>query len=220
MVRVARVAAGAQKELDIAKTEMVKIAKVATAAQRELDIARGGTRLLNKVINGLQQRLDKLEGRGSVGSDHPPLESGSSTTTRDLDQAKAEPTPPAEPPGVAPAPVPPPSAPPLIRARAAVTSACRPGSGSEEWRDEWLSAKYHNRRAPPGTPVRPRRPAPAQEPIPMAGGRYGGLRDEVPGGDIEWDVAEARKTWRRSALPRRVVHDGRLLNAAAGDEEA
>ena len=66
MIRIARVAAGAQKELDIAKTEMVKIAKFATAAQRELDIARGETRLLNKVINGLQQRLDRLEGRGSV----------------------------------------------------------------------------------------------------------------------------------------------------------
>ena len=77
MIRIARVAAGAQRELDIAKTEMVKIAKVATAAQRELDIARGETRLLNKVINGLQQRLDRLESRGSVGSDSPPLESGS-----------------------------------------------------------------------------------------------------------------------------------------------
>ena len=78
MIRIARVAAGAQKELDIAKTEMMKIAKVATAAQRELDIARGETRLLNKVINGLQQRLEELEGRGSVSSNHPPLESGSS----------------------------------------------------------------------------------------------------------------------------------------------
>ena len=78
MIRIAWVAAGAQKELDIAKTEMVKIAKVATTAQRELDIVRGKTRLLNKVINRLQQRLDELEGRGSVGSDHPPLESGSS----------------------------------------------------------------------------------------------------------------------------------------------
>ena len=76
MIRVARVAADAQKELDIAKTEMVMIAKVATAARRELDIATGETRLLKKVINGLQQRLDELEGRGSVGSNHPPLESG------------------------------------------------------------------------------------------------------------------------------------------------
>ena len=39
MIRIARVAAGAQKEPDIAKTEMVKIAKVAIAAQRELGIA-------------------------------------------------------------------------------------------------------------------------------------------------------------------------------------
>ena len=28
--------------------------------------------------------------------------------------------------------------------------------------------------------------------------------------------AEVRKTWMSSALPRRVVYDGRLLNAAAG----
>ena len=73
MISIARVAAGAQKELDIAKTEMVKIAKVATAAQRELDMARAETRLLNTVINGLQQRLVRLEGQGSVGSDLPPL---------------------------------------------------------------------------------------------------------------------------------------------------
>ena len=77
MTRIARVAAGAQRELDIAKIEMVKSAKVATATQREVDITRGETRLLNKVISGLQRRLDVLEGRGSVGSDHPPLESGS-----------------------------------------------------------------------------------------------------------------------------------------------
>ena len=48
------------------------------------------------------------------------------TTAGDLDQVQAEPTPPAEPPGVAPAPVPPLSAPPVITARAAVTSPCRP----------------------------------------------------------------------------------------------
>ena len=34
MISIARVAAGTQIELDIAKTEMVKIAKVAAAAQR------------------------------------------------------------------------------------------------------------------------------------------------------------------------------------------
>ena len=36
----------------------------------------------------------------------------------------------------------------------------------------------------------PRRPPPAPVPIPRAGGRYGGLRDEVPRGDVEWDVGE------------------------------
>ena len=105
---------------------MVKITKVATAAQRELDIARGETRLLNKVINGLQQRLDRLEGRGSVGSDLPPLGSGSSDDSWGPGPGPAEPTPPAEPPGVAPAPVPALSAPPLITRRDAVTRVCRP----------------------------------------------------------------------------------------------
>ena len=196
MTRIARVAARARRELDIAKMEMAKSASVSTATQRLLDIARGETTLLNKVISGLQQRLDALEARGSVGSDHPPLESGRRTTAGDPDQVQADPTPPAEPPGVAPAPVPPLPPPPLTTARAAATSAGRrnervpPGSGSEDWRDEWLSAEYHNRRAPPRTPVRPRRPAPAPEPIPMASGRYGGLRDEVPRGDVEWDVGE------------------------------
>ena len=108
MIRIARVAAGAQKELDIAKTEMVKIAEVAPAAQRELDIARGETRLLNKVSNGLQQRLDELEKAvGVSAATTNPWSPARRTTAGDLDQVLAEPTPPAEPPGIAPAPVPP-----------------------------------------------------------------------------------------------------------------
>ena len=188
MIRIARVAAGAQKELHITKTEMVNIAKVATAAQRELDIARGETRLLNKVINGLQQRLVELEGGGSVGSNHPPLESGSSDDGWGPGPGPGG----AHAPGGAPRSRRSASAPSL--SAPSHNSAGRrnervpPGSGSEEWRDEWLSAEYHNRRAPQRTPVRPRRPAPAQNPIPMAGGCYGGLRDKVPGGDVEWDV--------------------------------
>ena len=155
MIRIARVAAGAQKELDIAKTEMVKIAKVATAAQRELDIARGETRLLNKVINGLQQRLDELEGRGSVSSDHPLLESGSSDDGWGPGPGPGR----AHAPSGAPRSRPSASAPSL--SAPAHHSAGRrnervpPGSGSEEWREEWLGAEYHNRRAPPRTPVRP-----------------------------------------------------------------
>ena len=188
MTRIARVAAGAQKELNIAKIEMVKSAKVATATQRELNIARGETRLLNKVISGLQQRLDVLEGRGSVGSDHPPLESGSSD-----DGWGPRPGPgSSHAPGGAPKSRPSASAPslsaPSHHSAGRRNERVPPGSGSEEWRDEWLSADYHNCRAPPRTPVRPGRHEPAPEPIPMAGGRYGGLRDEVPGGDVEWDV--------------------------------
>ena len=182
MICIARVAAGAQKELDIAETEMVKIAKVTTAAQRELDIARGETRLLNKVINGLQQRLDEWEVRGSVGSDHPPLESGSSDDGWGPGPGPGR----AHAPGRAPRSRPSASAPslsaPSDHSAGRRNERVPPGSGSEEWRDELLSAEYHNRRAPQRTPVRPRRPAPAQEPIPMAGGRYGGLREEVPGG--------------------------------------
>ena len=187
MIRIVRVAAGAQKELDIAKTEMVKIAKVATAAQRELDIARGETRLLNKVINGLQQRLDELEVPGSVGSDHPPLESGSSDNSWALARSGRAHAPGGAPRSRSSASAPSLSAPSHHSARRR-NERVPPGSGRGEWRDEWLSAEYHNHRAPPRTPVRPRRRAPAEEPIPMAGGRYGGLRDEVPGGDVEWDV--------------------------------
>ena len=146
---------GAQKELDIAKTEMVKIAKVATAAQRELDIARGETRVLNKVINGLQQGLDELEGRGSVGSDHPPLESGSSDDGWGLGPGPGR----AHAPGGALGSRPSVSAPslsaPSHHSAGRRNERVPPGSGSKEWRDEWLSAKYQNRRAPPRTPVRP-----------------------------------------------------------------
>ena len=188
MTRIARVAAGAQRKLDIAKIEMVKSAKVATATQRELDIARGEIRSLSKVISGLQQRLDVLEDRGSVSSDHPPLESGS------LDDGWGPVPGPGRPhaPGGASRSRSSASAPslsaPSHHSAGRRNERVPPGSGSEEWRDEWLRADHHNRRAPPRTPVRPPRPAPAPEPISMAGGRYGRLRDEVPGGDVDWDV--------------------------------
>ena len=65
-------------EVDTGKGEMARISRVAARAQKELDIARAETKSLTNVVSGLQQRLDALEARGSVGSDHPPLESGSS----------------------------------------------------------------------------------------------------------------------------------------------
>ena len=185
MTRIARVAARAQRELDITKIEMVKSAQVATATQKLLDIARGETRSVNKVISGLQQRLDALEARGSVGSDHPPLESGSSDDGLGPGSGPGRP----HAPGGAPRSRPSASAPsltaPCHHSAGRRNERVPPHSGSGDWRDEWLSWDYHNRRAPPRTQVRARRPAPAPEPIPMAGGRYGGLRDEVPGGDVE-----------------------------------
>ena len=155
MTRIARVAAGAQKELDIAKIEMVKIAKVATAAQKELDIARGETRLLNKVINGLQQQLDALEGRGSVGSDHPPLESGSSDNGLGPGPGPGRPHAPGGTPRSRPCASAPSLSAPSHHSAGRRNERVPPSSGSEEWRDEWLRADYHDRRAPPRTPVRP-----------------------------------------------------------------
>ena len=179
-----------EREVDTGKGEMTRIARVAARAQRELDIARGETRSLNKVISGLQQRLDALEARGSVGSDHRPLESGSSDDGWGPGPGPGRP----HAPGGAPRSRPSASAPSLTapshHSAGLRNERVPPRSGSEDWCDEWLSAEYRNRRAPPRTLVRPRRPAPAQEPIPMAGGRYGGLRDEVPRGDVELDVGE------------------------------
>ena len=179
-----------EREVDTGKGEMTRIARVAARAQTELHITRGETKLLNKVISGLQQRLDALEARGSVGSDHPPLESGSSDDGWGPGPGPGRP----HAPGGAPRSGPSASAPSLTapsdHSAGRRNERVPPGSGSEAWRDEWLSAEYRNRRAPPRTPVRPRHPAPVPEPIPMAGGRYGGLRDEVPRGDVEWDVGE------------------------------
>ena len=213
----------AQRELDIAKIEMVKSASVATGTQKLLDIARGETRSLNKVISVLQQRLDALEARGSVGSDHPPLESGSSYNAWGPGPGPGRP----HAPGGAPRSLPSASVPSLTapshHSAGRRNERVPPGSGSEDWRDEWLSAEYRNRRAPPRTPVRPRRPAPAPEPIPMAGGRYGGLRDEVPGGDVEWDVgmlAEEDLEELDISPPRGVRREAAERSRWRRDEEA
>ena len=222
MIRIARAAAGAQKELDIAKTEMVKIAKVATAAQRELDIARGETRLLNKVINGLQQRLDELEGRGSVGSDHPALGSGSSDDGWGPGPGPGR----AHAPGGAPRSCPSASAPPLSapshHSVGRRNERVPPGSSSEQWRDEWLSAEYHNRRAPPRTPVRPRRPAPVPDPILMAGSVMVDSEMRSPGGDVEWDVGGGEEDLEEFGItpPRGVRREAAKRSRRRRDEDA
>ena len=155
MTRIARVAARAQRELDIAKIEMVKSAKVATATQKQLDIAKGETRQLNRIISGLQQRLDVLEGRGSVSSDHQPLESGSSDDGWGPGPGPGRPHAPEGAPRSRPSASAPSLSAPSHHSAGRRNERVPPGSGSEDRRDEWLSAEYHNRRAPPRTPVRP-----------------------------------------------------------------
>ena len=154
MTRIARVAARAQRELDIAKIEMVKSASVATATKRQLDIASSETRQLNKVISGLQQRLDALEARGSVGSDHPPLESGLSDDSWGPGPGPVRPHAPGRAPRSRPSASVPSLSAPSHHSAGRRNERVPPGSGSEDWRDELLSAEYHNRRAPPWTPVR------------------------------------------------------------------
>ena len=153
-------------EVDTGKVEMARISGVAARAQKDLDIARAETKSLTNVVSGLQERLDALEARGRVGSDHPPLESGSSDDGWGPGPGPGRP----HAPGGAPRSRPSASAPSLTapshHSAGRRNERVPPGSGSEEWRDEWLSADYHNRRAPPRTPVRPRRPAPAPAPIP------------------------------------------------------
>ena len=215
MTRIARVTARAQRELDIAKTEMVKSTSVATATQRLLDIARGETRSLNKVISGLQQRLDALEARGSVGSD--PWNLARRTTAGDLDQVRADPTPLAEPPRVAPAPVPPLSQPPLTTALAAATSACRPavavmiGGMSGSVRTITTAVLHRGHRYAPDAPHHPWSQSKWLANVMVDSG----MRSP----EETWSGMSGcwrRKTWRSWTLARRVVYDGRPLNAAAG----
>ena len=143
MTRIARVAACAQRELDIAKIEMVKSAGVATATQKLLDIAGGETRSLNKVISGLQQRLDALEARGSVGSDHPPLKSGSSDNGWGPGPGPGRPHAPGGAPRSRPSASVPSLSAPSHYSAGRRNERVPPGSGREDWRDEWLSAEYH-----------------------------------------------------------------------------
>ena len=155
MISITRVAACAQKERDIAETEIVKIAKVAAAAQRELDIARGETRLLYTVINGLQRRLDKLKGRGSVGRDLPLLQAGSSGDGWGPGPGPGRPHAPGGPPRNRPGASAPSLSAPSHHSAGRRSECVRSGSGSEEWRDEWLCAEYHSRCTQLRTQVRP-----------------------------------------------------------------
>ena len=113
------------------------------------------------------------------------------------------------------------SAPPSHHSAGSHNERMPPGSGSDDSRDKWLSAEYHNRRAPPRTPVCPRRHATVPEPIPLARGRYNGLRDEVPGEDVEWDVGGGEEDLEEFGitLPRGVRREAAERSRRRRDEE-
>ena len=112
--------------------------------------------------------------------------------------------------------MPPLSAPPLTTARAAATSACRPavavGSGvmSGSGRITTTLVLHRGRRYAPDAPHQPRSQSQWLADVMVDSGM------RSPGETWSGMSTEARKTWRSSALARRVVYDGRQLNAAAG----
>ena len=205
-------------EVDTCKGEMARISRVAARAQKELDIARAETKSLTNVVSGLQQRLDALEARGSVGSDHPPLESGSSDDGWGPGPGPGRP----HAPGGAPRSRPSASAPSLTapshHSAGRRNERVPPGSGSEDWRDEWLSAEYRNRRAQPR-----HRYAPGAPHQPWSQSQWlvdvmvdSGMRSpEETWSGMSVKVRIWIWTWRSSTSARRVVYDGRPLNAAA-----
>ena len=56
----------------------------------------------------------------------------------------------------------------------------------------------------------------------MAGGRYGGLRDEVPGGDVEWDVGGGEEDLEEFGItpPHGVRQEAAERSGGRRDEEA
>ena len=56
----------------------------------------------------------------------------------------------------------------------------------------------------------------------MAGRRYGGLRDEVPGGDVEWDVGGGKEDLEEFGItpPRGVRREAAERSRWRRDEEA
>ena len=56
----------------------------------------------------------------------------------------------------------------------------------------------------------------------MAGGRYGALRDEVPGGDVEWDVGGGEEDLEEFGItpPRGVRREAAERSRWRRDEEA
>ena len=141
------------------------------------------------------------------------------TTAGDPDQVQADPTPLAEPQGVAPAPVPPLSPPPLTTARAAATSACRPavavriGVMSGSARSTTTAVLNRGHRYALDAPHQTRSQFRWLVDVMVDSGMRS---PEETWNGMSAEVRTWTWTWRSSTFPRRVVYDGRPLNAAAG----
>ena len=151
-----------EREAQINTIEIGKSAAVAANAQKELDIAKSEAGKLSGVVTKLQRRLDRMEDLRSDGSDRPPpLESGSDDSWgRGPDPGRSRRR------TVAPRSD---HAPPT-RGGARQSDPMPPRRSGEEERDEWLSADYRRRRDPLRTPFQPKRPRRAPEPVPLAHG--------------------------------------------------
>ena len=209
-----------EREVDTGKGEMTRISEVAARAQRELDIAKAETRQLNTVISGLQQRLDALEARGSVGSDHPPLESGSSDDGWGPGPGPGRP----HAPGGAPRSRPGASAPSLTapshHSAGRRNERVPPGSGSEDWglmsgsaRSTATAVLGRGHRYAPGAPHQPQSQSQWLVDVMVDSGMRS---PEETWSGMSAKVRTWTWTWRSSTSARRVVCDRRPLNAAAG----
>ena len=187
-----------EREVDTGKGEMTRITRVAARAQRELDIARGRTKSLNKVISGLQQRLAALEARGSVGSDRRRnLESGSSDDSRGPGPGPGRP----HAPGRAP------------RSRPSAAVAVRIGVMSGSVRTTTTAVLHRGRLCAPDARHQPRSQSQWLEDVMVDSGMRS---PEETWSGTSAEVRTWISTWRSSTLARRVVYDGRPLNAVAG----
>ena len=117
--------------------------------------------------------------------------------------------------------MPPLSAPPLITARAAVTSVCRPavavksGATSGSVRSTTTAVLHRGHRYAPDAPHH------SQSQSQWLGVRYGGLRDEVPGVDVEWDVGGGEEDLEEfgTTPPRGVRREAAERSRRRCDEE-
>ena len=209
-------------EVDTGKSEMARISTVAARAQKDLDIARAETKSLTNVVSGLQ---------GEAGCAGSPWESRQRPPTPGVwlvgrrlgTRTRSRQTPrPRRSPQESPQRQCPLSLRPLSPQRGPPQrSACRPavavrnGAMSASARTTTTAVLHRGRLYAPDARHQPRRQSPGLEDVMVDSGMrspeetWSGVSAKVRTWTWTW-------TWRSSTSARRVVYDGRPLNAAAG----